>query len=444
MPRSLKRLLGYFVSILTLTIGLYVSYPHVKNIYYKLLSRYYNLNVTIVGLVDPLDSITSQPIRVAKMIDGRLKYNIISYKTDHTFLDEFIIKSLSRRNAYGKVVLVEDVLPLFSSWNRAFEEKLDRITINHHLPREDRIFITYSMIEGTEIMPNWVYLINNRFDMVVVPDPFLVDVYKKSGVKKPIFVLPLSMDLHDKIEKSAKAGDKFVFGNFSSTQDRKNVKKLIDAFKIVNQQRPNTFLHLYSRSTNFQSLATDIVNYIITQDTKNINFVLDKQSPNDYLRSASEIDAFVYPSKGEGFALQPRESMAMGIPVILTNNTAQSTICSSHFVRCVDAKIEKSAVYNLNNSFVLGNNFDCRTEDLVEAMIDMYDNYEKYLSQSDKMRAWVMRYSTEALREKYINMLQPKKVILGDHNEITDDYLMTDSEELYNKYTKVTARKKKT
>jgi hypothetical protein len=31
-------------------------------------------------------------------------------------------------------------------------------------------------------------------------------------------------------------------------------------------------------------------------------------------------------------------------------------------------------------------------------------------------------------------MVKPKKVILGDRNEITKDYLMTNSKELYNKF----------
>jgi hypothetical protein len=34
-------------------------------------------------------------------------------------------------------------------------------------------------------------------------------------------------------------------------------------------------------------------------------------------------------------------------------------------------------------------------------------------------------------------MAKPSKVLLGDRNEITNDYLMTDSKELYEKYLKI-------
>jgi hypothetical protein len=36
--------------------------------------------------------------------------------------------------------------------------------------------------------------------------------------------------------------------------------------------------------------------------------------------------------------------------------------------------------------------------------------------------------------QKYRNLVKPRSVILGNRNEITDDYLMTDSPALFNKY----------
>jgi len=161
--------------------------------------------------------------------------------------------------------------------------------------------------------------------------------------------------------------------------------------------------------------------------------MVGKLSPDLYMDAQQQTDCFVYPSKGEGFSVQPREAMALGIPTIITNNTAQKTICNSGLVECVDSNIEKAAYYQLWEA-IIGNNFDCTVDDLANAMLKVYENYDHYLKQSEAARAWATGYKYENLKEKYLNMVKPKKILLGDKNEITDDYLMTNSKELYEKY----------
>jgi hypothetical protein len=63
---------------------------------------------------------------------------------------------------------------------------------------------------------------------------------------------------------------------------------------------------------------------------------LERKGYEDFLAS---LDCYVTTSKGEGFSIIPREVLALGIPCIITNNTAQSTICSSGFVRSIKSEI---------------------------------------------------------------------------------------------------------
>ena len=62
------------------------------------------------------------------------------------------------------------------------------------------------------------------------------------------------------------------------------------------------------------------------------------------------------------------------------------------------------------------------------------NNYQKYLSLAPKARAWASRYTYENTRSLYVNLVKPKKIFLGDKNEVTDEYLMTNSKILYKKY----------
>ena len=53
------------------------------------------------------------------------------------------------------------------------------------------------MFESSKIPNEWANILNNYFDIVVVPDSYLIEIYKNSGVNLPIFVLPLSISIEE-------------------------------------------------------------------------------------------------------------------------------------------------------------------------------------------------------------------------------------------------------
>src|SRR5207244_2403629 len=109
--------------------------------------------------------------------------------------------------------------------------------------------IAYSVHESTKIPPQWVTLLNQMFDLVVVPDTMLVPIYKKSGVKLPIFVIPEPMMLDEFLDKPPKAnrGKPFTFGNVSGSWSRKNHALLIKAFYKAFGDSPDVQLIMNSR-----------------------------------------------------------------------------------------------------------------------------------------------------------------------------------------------------
>jgi glycosyltransferase involved in cell wall biosynthesis len=147
------------------------------------------------------------------------------------------------------------------------------------------------------------------------------------------------------------------------------------------------------------------------------------------------LDCYVLFSHGEGFSISPREALALGIPCILSNNSAHKTICKTGYVRVVPSDIlSKVVFYELDNhiTYMYGTNL----EDARQALKDVYNNYEIYKNKALDGRKWVQQYLIPNLKQKYINLIKPRKILFGDENIVTDDYFMTNSKVLFEKYNK--------
>ena len=429
MQRLNKPMRAVIIMLAAMAYILFVIYDIVNNT-----KRY---DVTFIGKLAQAGGLSRQAADAASLLDKDLKVNGIGiiYKSKRGFSSE-TTNIFNRGDQFGRVVVFEDVLSgtLDESIN-SFAEA-ERSQTFKQFAREEQIYIAYTMFEATAIPRIWVDRINSQFDMVVVPDQFLIDVYKNSGVTKPIFVVPLGINLQQQLDTplKTKPHKKFTYANLGAGANNKNQLKLVQAFVKVQKQRPDTYLIINSRHA-YPEVRDDILKFVQRNLVKNFEYTVISFNQDSYLKLFQEVDCLVYPSKGEGFSIQPREAMALGIPTIVTNNTAQKTICKSGLVECVDSNIERSAYYDtLAGGVVIGNNYDCTVDDLATAMLKVYDNYDHYLAMSENARKWASQYAYESLKYRYINMVKPRQIILGDRNEITDEYLMTDSQELYEKY----------
>lgn len=304
------------------------------------------------------------------------------------------------------------------------------------LPNSD-IKIAYSMLESDSIPKEWAKIFNNRFDAVVVPDQWLVSVYKKSGVKIPIFILPHGIYLKEFLEyekryRSSDSSLPFLFGCSAVFSDSKNQKLLVKAFHKEFGNNPKVRLVLHGRRGDSESVFR-LTQKLKTTNIKIINRVLSK---SEYLEYMASLDCYILVSKGEGFSVTPREALALGIPVILSNNTAHKTICKTGFVRSVKSDIPEDAYYIKFND-ICGKKFNCHLSDISEALRDVYNNYNSYVEKAKLGKEWVKQYQFENLFPKFISLFKPKKVLLADINSIKEDGLLTNSKNLFNKYQNV-------
>ena len=396
-----------------------------------------NSDVTVYGYIKYADGLGRQSVDLINMLESnKIDVNFIGAVLSKEDLSPTVKSVLRKLNfKIGKVLINEQPLNLFGKEKYAFDSLFFKLfqSINQ-IARSKQIWLSYSMFESDKISSLWVEELNNKYDAAILPDESLVSIYQNAGVKIPLFVVPLSVDFSQALTQPIKTDvhPVFTFANFSTIEDRKNIIKLLQAFKQAFAGRSDVRLLLSARKSE-TSYREKVVEYIMENNLTNVDYSILEKDATLYNQYFNQADCYVSLSKGEGFSVQPREAMARGIPVIVSDSLAQKTIADSGFVRVVPAVLPKLATY-FDNTLVLGNNFDVETKAAAEALLDVYNNYSKYLALGANARQWVKKYSYENIKPLYMNLVKPKKIILGKVNKVTEDYLETTSEELYNKY----------
>lgn len=384
--------------------------------------------LTVIGGVDMRDGLGRQSLELVDSLKGKVTLNFIpTYVKNWADIPAELTKfARGKKKRLGKVIVCEE--PLLIS-----HKKLKRPA------NRNQLRIAYSMLESTRIPAEWVKMLNTYFDAIAVPDQFLITAYQLSGVKIPVFELPLGRDFRRFLESplKEKRNTPFVFGNFSAGIGRKNLPLLIRAFYEAFGKRSDVKLVINCRVCE-PSTHCQIHEELEKAAGANISFTelaLDNQT---YLELLSSIDCFVSTSKGEGFSIQPREAMAMGIPVIVADNTAQHTICASGLVKSIPCPEEEPAFYEWYPRSSLGSFFSVSQKEIVAALLEMEEQYDTYLAHAASARKWAAQYHFDALQPLYHTLIQPKTVKLGSENQIAAGCITTNSPALYKKYLRLT------
>ncbi len=381
--------------------------------------------MTLVGYIQPEDGLGKVTLELARCFHKDIFVNFIPTRRLPDVMPASARSLVKRPQKATNVVLFTDML-----WSPTYNYLA-------RLPKNAPIKIAYSMIESTKLHPQWTSTLNKHFDAVIVPDEWLVRVYQDSGVQIPIFVIPLSLSLEPALaRKSTKKTSKpFVFGNTCALESRKNHSVLLQAFAKAFGNRKDVQLRINARYDNF-SVREMIQREINNHKLRNVILTIDNLDPAQYLQLMSSFSCYVIVSKGEGFSITPREALALGIPVIVSDATAHHTIAATGLVKAVPAAISQRAYYPVFNNFQ-GEFFSCSVDDVAQALLDVYQNYNVYYQKAQQARTWVTQYLPQSLSPIYSQLAKPSKITLGTANRITPEGIETTSPKLYEKYRKL-------
>ena len=194
--------------------------------------------------------------------------------------------------------------------------------------------IAYPVFEwtNTENFPE----IFKQHDQLWVPTQWQKDNIIKSGYNADkIKIIPEGVNpniFHPGIkpDKGISKIDKFKFLCVARIDARKNLETIIEAFIEEFTYQPNVILLLASMTTNAEIVSHPKIAHVDT--------VLRQESLNGLYTAC---DAFVLPSKTEGWGLPICEAMACGLPTITTNYSGMTEFCNKDIVYFVNHELKE-------------------------------------------------------------------------------------------------------
>lgn len=314
--------------------------------------------------------------------------------------------------------------------NDKIEEKLP-----HSMPL---LSYCYCVFEGSIPPQNWVNHINRYFDGLLVPIDNLKKIFLSYGVLKPIFTLPVSLDLNRYLKQIPKRNPIFRFGWSGTLDPRKNPVKVLKTFIKLFKDNPKVELRMHSRYLNKSKYAQSFYKLIETAP-KNVKFTNCVLSDEEHFNLMKSFDAYVFPSMGEGYSVTPREILALGGNVILSDIDAHKEITDldeQDGVFWCRADIPVDAIHTTLNNQSCGKMLDIHEGDLERKMLKIYENRHNLSKKVkiQKRKDSVKRFDINSLKKTYMELLYCHQIVRGKDNLIHEEYLETNSSDLVIKY----------
>lgn len=194
----------------------------------------------------------------------------------------------------------------------------DMAMIYHEQPKDEWLTSPFGKniaivpFETTRIPASWVSKINAMDALLVISDQN-EKMMRDSGVTIPISKIKWGVDKNKFDYYEREDDDIFTFGQTGALSERKGSDLLVKAFitAFPPYQFPKVRLLLKS--------SYNIFKWGVKNDQR-VQILLNPMEFSEYKkRFWDKVDAFVWPTRGEGWGLPAMEAMMTGLPVIATN-----------------------------------------------------------------------------------------------------------------------------
>ena len=191
------------------------------------------------------------------------------------------------------------------------------------VPRHERM-IGYHVGDVDVIPKTWVEPMN-RLDLVITQSSWCMQVFRRSGVKVPIFLSRAGVDEAFVPGASHLPGEFLRIAHFNSSEQwfRKGTAEVIVAMQKLNGALPiKVEVHTDHPSVKDAVLRARAPGLVLAARH-------DPMPPKVMAAVVRGYDALLAPSRCEGLGLQPAEFLSCGLPVVATTCTGFSETLDS-------------------------------------------------------------------------------------------------------------------
>jgi len=298
----------------------------------------------------------------------------------------------------------------------------------HVLTQENSVYkIGYTVWETSKIPSVWAQACN-RVNEVWLPCDWNMEVFKESGVTRPLYKIPHAIEVPDlesvqDFNLEGVAPDTFVFYSIFQWQERKNPYGLLSSYMAAFTGRDDVILVLKTYLNNqdgdkegIRKFILDFRGFFALDHYPKLFLVVANMSNEDMLSLHKRGDCFVLLQRSEGWGLPHFEAAACGKPVITTGYGGQTEFLKEDNSYLLDYQL--TPVSGMPWSpYYRGDQFwaDVNAKQAIETMRHVYENRNEAKEKGARARAYIQTHFT---RDKVGDMLIDRltKIDQGDRH----------------------------
>lgn len=389
-------------------------------------------DIVVIGRVDFGTGIGQHTAGLCEVLSRAYNVQLYPTRIDHT--PTFVDLPSGRRiptcfePSRAKMTIFADVL-----WNGLSDHLFNLVP-------ETGLRVAYFVFDSDALPDRWVEILNGRFDWGWVPSSHLIPIAKASGVTVPVQHLPLPIDIEAILPLAALPSrrDKTVFGTLSAFHPRKGMDLLIKSFHAAFGDDETAELRLRG-NLDFQNTRAKLEAIVDRLNCTNIKIEHHNTSHEEKCNYLNSLDVYVSASHGEGFSIGPREALALGKPLLISNVGAHFDLEETPGVMLAPAPIEVPALYPEIDGRIFGKQHKVTVAKFSELMLEMREK-----SVSGELDATAIRrkqkaaqYSYTRLTSKYISSINPEEYMFRKSGAYS---LTTPTQPLFRKAAAVVGR----
>jgi len=248
--------------------------------------------------------------------------------------------------------------------------------------------VVWAIFENDKLTPvymNWL----NRADLVWAPSAWARNILLAHGLPATkVTVVPEGVDAelyhpHCRPWNETKSPTKFRFLMLGKFEERKGYTQLLDAFVKAFGKTPKVELLIKGDYyIDQQRKGEMLLDFVKSYNAPNIRLLTGAASQEELFVIYNMADAFVFPSRAEGWGLPLIEAMATGLPAIATNYSGQTEFLSHleglfmpvrhNLVPVQDPEIHR---FVMDHDGDWGRWAEADVDDLADKMQEMVKNY---------------------------------------------------------------------